>query len=104
MVAGGKSREEIRFLALLAKTNERAANLGVTAINEGDKDSEGDDEIDWRLPKAGPMSFIFYLNKVIKAAFLVYRNPRALAGRAEKPSSVRNNLEFTSEATWDMFC
>ncbi len=57
MVAGGKSREEIRFLSLLAKTNERAANIGVTRRNEGDKDEEADDEEDWRLPKVGLGSF-----------------------------------------------
>jgi hypothetical protein len=104
MVAGGKSREEIRFLALLAKTHERAANLGVTARNKGDKDSESDDEADWRLPKVGPTSFIFYMSKLIKVALLVYRNPRALAGRAEKSSTVRNNLGFTSKPTMCMFC
>ena len=68
MVSSSRSREETRFLALLAKTQERAANLGaskkannvrrkeldgvdvdVVAENE----SAGEDEEDWRLPKVG---------------------------------------------------
>ena len=69
MVSSSRSREETRFLALLAKTQDRAANLGsskkanknvdkgplndAVADSEADADNEwtGEEEYDWRLPK-----------------------------------------------------
>ena len=60
MVSSVQSREETRFLALLAKTQERASNLGgrkkkrpmIAKENEENEEESGEEEeIDWRLPK-----------------------------------------------------
>ncbi len=59
MVSSVQSREETRFLALLAKTQERASNLGprkkkkmmIAKDNQNGDDSGEEEEVDWRLPK-----------------------------------------------------
>ncbi len=62
MVSSVQSREETRFLALLAKTQERASNLGprkkkkmttmmIAKDNENGDESGEEEEVDWRLPK-----------------------------------------------------
>ena len=72
MVSSVRSREETKFLALLAKTQERASNLGgqrkknvrqnkpevrQSIIDNQTHDStnyeeeSGEEEVDWRLPK-----------------------------------------------------
>jgi hypothetical protein len=71
MVSSSRSREETRFLALLSKTQDRAANIGgnkkkktrrtadtdrndvaePSAANIDDDESTGEEEVDWRLPK-----------------------------------------------------
>ena len=61
MVSSVQSREETRFLALLAKTQERASNLGgrkkkklmiAKEENEENEEESGEEEeVDWRLPK-----------------------------------------------------
>jgi len=66
MVAGGKSREEIRFLALLTNTNERAANIGVKKLKGDESDSlEFDDEDDWRLPKVSFLATCNYRRQIL---------------------------------------
>ena len=76
MVTSVRSREETKFLALLAKTQERASNFvprkrrtrtnkpdlikpteienDESTISNGEE--SGDDEIDWRLPKVSYLS------------------------------------------------
>jgi hypothetical protein len=66
MVLIVRSREETKFLALLAKTQERASNFvprkrrirtnNPTEIKNDEstisnEEESGDDDIDWRLPK-----------------------------------------------------
>ena len=89
MVTSSRSREETRFLALLAKTQERAANLGATKkannvrrkeLDDVDVDvvaeneSTGEDEEDWRLPKVGLPQIVkkmmLYGDQVTCLAFL----------------------------------
>ena len=62
MVSSPKSREEIRFLALLSKTQERAAHVGSKRVKTAQindipeqygiyENNDVEDEFDWRLPK-----------------------------------------------------
>ena len=68
MVSSPKSREEIRFLALLSKTQERAAHVGSKRVKTAHipeqngiyENNDVEDEFDWRLPKV-----IFCLSVII---------------------------------------
>ncbi len=72
MVSSVQSREETRFLALLAKTQERASNLGgrkkkrmlVAKENENGEESGEEEEVDWRLPKVSKQSFSLVYVKI----------------------------------------
>ena len=96
MVSSVRSREETRFLALLAKTQERASNIGQRkkkvrqnkpedrqqkVIQEGrqsivDNENEdrtnngeesGEEEVDWRLPKVNKDQQLLQFSLILRS-------------------------------------
>ena len=70
-----KSREEIRFLALLHKSQEKAALL---KTSESDKNNAIIED-EWRVPKVKNVEFQCHFFTILFGFILVCRNSRRLA-------------------------